>query len=126
VRKEVRGKFIGLPGRNCWHLSAKEVWGLGICRKFNQDLLACQAWRVIQFPDSLCATLLRAKYFLNGELVDTVFPTNASPMWWSIEYGPELLKKGIVWRVGSGAKIQIWRDSWLPRATSRKKCLKCG
>jgi hypothetical protein len=64
--------------------------------------------------------LLRAKYFPNGELVDTVFPTNASPTWWSIEYGPELLKKGIVWRVGSGAKIQIWRDSWLPRVVQKK------
>jgi hypothetical protein len=69
-------------------------------RKFNQALLARQAWRLVQFPQSLCARVLRAKYFPNGELVDTVFTGNASPTWRSIEYGLELLKQGIVWRVG--------------------------
>jgi hypothetical protein len=87
-------------------------------RKFNQALLARQAWQLIQFLDSLYATLLRAKYYPNEELVDTIFPSNASPTWRSIEYGLKLLKQRIVWRVGSGAKIQIWHDAWLPRASS--------
>jgi hypothetical protein len=43
---------------------------------FNQALLVRQAWRLIQFPDILCARLLKAKYFPNGELVDTVFPAD--------------------------------------------------
>jgi hypothetical protein len=29
--------------------------------------------------------------------------------------GLELLKKGIVWRVGNGKKNRIWRDNWIPR-----------
>jgi hypothetical protein len=95
-------------------------------KKFNQALQARQAWRLIQFPESLCARLLKAKYYPNGELVDTIFPSNASPTWRSIECGLELLKQGIVWRVGSGSKIQIWRDPWLPRATSRKILMKKG
>jgi hypothetical protein len=95
-------------------------------RKFNQELLARQAWQLIQFPDSLCAKVLKAKYYPNADLVDTVFPSNASPTWRSIEYGLELLKRGIVWRVGSGSKIQIWRDLWLPREPSRRITLKKG
>jgi hypothetical protein len=31
-----------------------------------------------------------------------------------------------VWRVGSGSKIQIWRDLWLPREPSRRITLKKG
>jgi hypothetical protein len=73
---------------------------------FNQVLLAQQAWRLImQFSDSLCAQLLKAKYYPQGELVDTVFSGDASHTWRSIEYGLELLKKGIIWRVGPGSKI---------------------
>jgi hypothetical protein len=32
-------------------------------RLFNQTLLAHQAWRLIQFPNSLSAQLLKAKYY---------------------------------------------------------------
>jgi hypothetical protein len=39
--------------------------GMSFCdmKYFNQALLARQAWRLIQFPDSLCARLLKAKYY---------------------------------------------------------------
>jgi ribonuclease HI len=30
-------------------------------------------------------------------------------------HGLELLKKGIVWRIGNGKKVRIWRDNWVPR-----------
>jgi hypothetical protein len=58
--------------------------------------------------------------------VDTVFPSNSSPTWRSIEHGLELLKQSIVWRVGSGSKIKIWRDPWLPWAPFRKILMKRG
>jgi hypothetical protein len=32
-----------------------------------------------------------------------------------IEFGLELLKKGLIWRVGDEKKIQITRDQWIPR-----------
>jgi hypothetical protein len=62
--------------------------------------------------------VLKAKYFLRGELVDTVFPSDASQSWRGIEHGLNLLKKGIIWRVGDRSKIQIWRDPWVPRPPS--------
>jgi hypothetical protein len=50
-------------------------------RIFNQALLARQAWRLIQYPESLCARILKAKYYPRGELIDTVFPGDASQTW---------------------------------------------
>jgi hypothetical protein len=64
---------------------------------FNQALLPRQAWRLIAFPNSLCARLLKAKYYPSGELTDTAFVKNPSPGWQGIMHGLELLKKGIIW-----------------------------
>lgn len=71
-------------------------------------------------PESLCARVLKEKYYPNGNLLDTSFPTNQSNTWKAIVHGLELLKKGICWRVGSGNSIRMWRDPWVPRGWSRK------
>jgi hypothetical protein len=95
----------------------KSQGGIGFhdMRLFNQALSAKQAWRLLQFPNTLCAQVLKAKYFPNGVLVDTVFSGNRSPTWTAIEFGLELLKKGVIWRVGNGTQIRVWRDPWIPR-----------
>jgi hypothetical protein len=49
--------------------------------------------------------VLKAKYYPRGELVDTGAMGDASPRR-AIEHGLDL-KKGIIWRVGPGTKIQI-------------------
>jgi hypothetical protein len=106
-------------------LAPKCRGGMGLdMRLFNKALLARQAWHLVQYPNSLCAQLLKAKYYPRGELVDTMFPAKESPTWRSITYGLELLKEGIIWRIGSGEKVQIWRDPWIVRAPSRRLTLK--
>jgi hypothetical protein len=73
-------------------LRPKDCGGLGFrdMRLFNQALLAWQAWQ------TLCAQLLKAKYFPNGSLIDTVFTGNGSAIWHAIEYGLHLLKQGVI------------------------------
>ncbi|CAO2188287.1 unnamed protein product [Urochloa humidicola] len=95
----------------------KSKGGLGFkdLRLFNQALLARQAWRLIEYPDSLCARLLKAKYYPRGCLVDTAFCTNPSQTWQAVLHGLDLLKEGIIWRIGNGTQVQIWRDPWIPR-----------
>jgi hypothetical protein len=86
---------------------SKDRGGIGFkdLRLFNQALLARQAWRLVQNPESLCARVLKAKYYPNGSLLDTVFTGNASATWHALEHGLALLKKGVIWRVGNGANI---------------------
>jgi hypothetical protein len=100
----------------------KDHGGVGFrdMRLFNQALLARQAWRLIQYPNTLCAKLLKAKYYPNGIFADTVFAGNGSSTWRAIEYGLELVKKGIIWRVGNGASIRAWRDPWIPRVAHHR------
>uniref|UniRef100_A0A0A9APL4 Uncharacterized protein n=1 Tax=Arundo donax TaxID=35708 RepID=A0A0A9APL4_ARUDO len=38
----------------------------------------------------------------------------------SILLGVELLREGLVWRIGDGNAVNIWTDPWLPRGRTRK------
>ncbi|KAM0911874.1 hypothetical protein ACQ4PT_013166 [Festuca glaucescens] len=87
---------------------------------FNQALLARQAWRLMHRPNSLCARILKAKYYPNGNILDTVFAVNPSPAWRGVEFGLELLKEGIIKRIGNGRNTQFSRDNWLPRDSGLK------
>ena len=99
----------------------KSQGGMGFkdLKVFNQALLARQAWRLIAHPDSLCARVLKAKYYHGADLLDTAFIHNASPGWQGIMHGLELLKKGCIWRICNGNSVRIWRDNWIPRGNMK-------
>jgi hypothetical protein len=54
-------------------------------------------------------------YYPNGDILDTVFTKDSSPAWKGIEFGLELLKKGIIKRIGNGRDTNFVRDQWIPR-----------
>ena len=87
-------------------------------RSFNQALLAKQAWRLLDTPESLCARLLKAKYYPSGQLLDMVFSGNGSSVGKGILHGVYLLKRGVIWRVGNRDNIRNWRDPWIPRPST--------
>ena len=60
---------------------------------FNLALLAKQAWRLINNPDSLCASILRAKYSPEGDLMNANLKKGSSFTWQSIMVGVNSLKK---------------------------------
>lgn len=100
----------------------KNDGGLGFrdIRTFNMAMLSKQGWRLIHNPNSQCSQVLRAKYYPDGDLLHASPATNMSYTWRSILKSFEVLKVGIVWRIGDGSKINIWSDPWLPRETSRR------
>ena len=110
-----------------WISWEKLVWpkregGLGFrdLHFFNLAMLARQAWRLIQNPSSLCAQVLAAKYFPDGQLLNAKERTGMSFSWKSILKGIKVLREGVIWRVGNGQNINIWSDPWLPRSSTRR------
>lgn len=106
----------------------KKEGGLGFrdLHLFNMAMLARQGWRILNNPDSLCAQILKAKYFPNTTIMECVERDGISYSWRSILRGVDLLKKGLIWRVGNGESINIWSDSWLPNGLTRKPVIPRG
>jgi hypothetical protein len=101
---------------------SKSQGGLGFrdIHGFNMAMLAKQGWRLLTNPDSLCARILKAKYYPNTSCLEARPRHGISYTWRSILQGIDLLKKGIIWRLGDGDQINMWHDPWIPRDHSRR------
>ena len=82
---------------------------------FNLALLARQAWRLLNEPKSLSARILKAAYFPNTDFLEAEVGNHPSQIWRAVLDGRDVLKQGIVRRIGNGHTTDIWRDNWLPR-----------
>ena len=81
---------------------------------FNLAMLSKQCWRLITNPESLCARVLKAKYYPNVDLLHATLKNGASFTWQSVMKGPETFKLGYIWRIGIGESVNIWQDPWIP------------
>ena len=84
--------------------SPKYMGGLGFrdLELFNLALLAKQAWRILQVPDSLSARLLKAIYFPEGNILTATLGSHPSQIWRAILDGVDVLKQGLIKRIGTG------------------------
>ena len=81
---------------------------------FNLALLAKQARRILQDGSSLSARVLKSVYFPNRDfLADEVGPS-PSRIWRSILDVRQVLKEGLVRRIGTGETTSTWTMDWLP------------
>jgi hypothetical protein len=60
-------------------------------------------------PPSVSGQFMRASF--ESEILSfrwSAFIQNQSQTWQGIVHGLELLKKGVIWRIGSGSKVKIF------------------
>lgn len=89
-----------------------EKGGLGYkdLKNFNIALLAKQLWRLIQFPKSLLARVLKGRYFWFSNPLDVGNANSPSFGWTSMMAARGLLKAGLRKFIGSGGNTAVWRD----------------
>ena len=100
--------------KTCWvawedMMKPKYMGGLGFrdFELFNLSLLARQAWRILQEPDTLSARILKAVYFPNSGFLEADVGTSPSRIWRAIVDGKGVLKQGLVQRIGTGETTNI-------------------
>lgn len=103
-------------------MKPKGEGGLGFrdIYSFNIAMLPKQAWHLWENLGSLCARILKAKYYSNSSVLEAKPKPCMSYTWRTILKGVELVKKGMVWRIGNGQGLKIWTDPWLPRDHTRR------
>jgi hypothetical protein len=102
----------------CWELLTKPkiTGGMGFrdLRLFNLAMLGKQGWRLIQNPDSLCAHVLKGRYFHDSDFLHAMRNKHSSQMWQAILEGRRVLSRGLVRRIGDETMTSVWNDRWMP------------
>jgi hypothetical protein len=81
---------------------------------FNQAMLGRQGWRLLTEPTSLCARVLKGRYYPHTDFWNAPKPRSASYTWRSILHGRDLLLQGVQWGIGDGRTVKITSDHWIP------------
>ena len=65
-------------------------------QSFNLAMLAKQVWRLLREPESLCAQVLRARYYPDGKLLNARMKGGSSYTWQSVLAGLYCFKLGYI------------------------------
>ena len=65
-------------------------------------------------PSSLCAGVLKARYYPSCDFWNAPTPRSSSYTWRSILFGKRLVEKGLRWGIGDGSMTKILSDNWIP------------
>lgn len=99
----------------------KKEGGMGFrdLHSFNKALLAKQAWRLVNNPNSLLYRLYKGRYFHSTTFLQSSNITQSSYGWKSIQAGKELIQKGMRTLIADGRLTSVWYDRWLPSLPPR-------
>ncbi|XP_071680036.1 uncharacterized protein [Lolium perenne] len=74
-----------------------------------------QGWRMLKNPNTLSARVLKARYYPVKELLSSEVGAAPSQIWRSIHEGLQVLKQGLIRRIGDGESTDPWNEPWIPR-----------
>ncbi|XP_033133908.1 uncharacterized protein LOC117127485 [Brassica rapa] len=99
----------------------KEEGGIGfrLIHEFNLALLAKKLWRLVQYPDSLVARVMRGRYYRMTSPLGVISASSPSYVWTSIYAARKLLLLGIRKKIHSGYEVKVWEDPWIPTTPAR-------
>ena len=73
---------------------------------------------MIDNPGSLCFQVFKARFFPNCSILEAKDSIAGSYAWKSILSARDVIRKGMVWRIGNGQSVRVKEDKWLPKRES--------
>ena len=74
---------------------------------FNKAMLGKQGWRLMTRPDSLCARVLKGRYYQDGDFLSATRKRHASQTWRAVLAGRDTLRRGLLKRIGDGTHYNV-------------------
>jgi hypothetical protein len=98
-----------------WLSAPKSLGGMGFwdMALFNQARPVKQGWRLPAEPSSLCARVLKGRYFPFTDFWHAPKPRSTSYTWRSILFGRAFFIRGAQWGIGDGRSVKITSDNWI-------------
>lgn len=93
---------------------------------FNLAMLGKNGWRLLTKLESLCARVLKGKYYPHTDFLNASAPSRASATWKAIIAGRKALDVGLIKRVGDDSTICTWIDPWILGNLSLKPMSRIG
>ena len=75
--------------------------------------LTKQGWRLLILPTSLCACVMKAKYYTRGSFWTACIGYRPSYFWRSVVQAYYILHEGVGQRIGNGESVDMWQDKWI-------------
>jgi hypothetical protein len=93
----------------------KTQGGMGFrdLKLFNLAMLGKQGWRLMVQLESLCARVLKGRYYHDSDFLDCSRRKKSSHTWRAVPAGRDVLKAGLIRRLGDGSHTRIWGDHWI-------------
>lgn len=67
------------------------------------------------YRDSLSSRILKAVYHPNEGILEASLGNHPSQIWRAVIEGRDMLKQGLIKRIGNGQNTDIWNCNWIPR-----------
>ena len=70
---------------------------------------------MLQDTEPLSARVVRSIYHPNSTILQATLGNHPSQIWRAIIEGRDVLKQGLIRRIGNGTTTNIWNDNWIPQ-----------
>lgn len=101
--------------------------GLQFVETTNKAFLLKVAWALVMDLQALWAKVVRAKYKMSSEDMETLPKCrNSSNLWIGLNEVRDVFQHSIIWLIGNGKRAQFWEDVCLPSGRRLIKATICN